>query len=325
MNTPRETVVPAIVGPTASGKTAISLILAERLGAEIISVDSRQVYRYLDIGADKVSHSVRKRIIHHMLDVADPDQVFSAADFANECRDAVRRILARGRIPLCVGGTPFYYQAFFGSMLTGNLPKDEAVRIELEEIARERGKTALHALLEEADPESAARLHPNDVRRVVRALEIHRVTGRSATEWYRTKGKLVPPGEFKPLYIGLTKSRPALFRSIEQRVREQFASGFPEEVEWLLANGYDERFPSMQGFGYKDILECLRGRITLEDAAERDISQTKAFSRRQMTWFSKFSPIVWYDTSDCDAEEVCCSILDHMGLFPGKGFRDHEN
>lgn len=298
----------AVVGPTAVGKTAVSLLLAERLGAEIISVDSRQVYRYLDIGADKISPDIRRRIIHHMIDVADPDQVFSAADFVSGCEDAVERIHARGRIPLFAGGTPFYFHALFGGALSEELPKSMELRKELEEIASAQGAGALHCMLRSADPESAERLHENDVRRVVRALEICRLTGGTVGEAWRKRRKMGPSPKYDVLYIGLKRERRFLFESIERRVREQFASGFVEEVEWLLANGFDERFPSMQGFGYKDILEYLRGKCSREEAAEQDIRQTKAFSRRQMTWFGKFSPILWYDTVDCSMTELADAI-----------------
>ena len=298
----------AIAGPTAVGKTAVSIELAKRVGGEVISVDSRQVYRYLDVGADKISPSIRREVLHHMIDVVDPDQVFSAADFVLGCRDAVERIRARGRVPIFAGGTPFYYDALFGSGLSKNLPRDGDVRRELEDFARREGKEALHDLLRRDDPETAGRLHVNDVRRVVRALEIRRLTGRSASSWYALDEKILPAGLYDVLYIGLTRPRPLLYEAIERRVQEQFASGFPEEVEWLLAQGFDERFPSMQGFGYRELVQYFRGEMTLEEAAQGDIRSTKAFSRRQMTWFSKFSPILWYDTTACIIPDLAAEI-----------------
>ncbi len=287
----------AIIGPTAVGKTALSLLLAERIGAEIVSVDSRQVYRYLDVGTDKISADLRRQVIHHLIDVSDPDEVFSAADFVVLARDAVRRMTERGRIPLFVGGTPFYFEALFGSTLSDQLPKDEGLRRELEGIAQLEGREALHGMLRAVDGETADRLHPNDVRRVVRSLEIYRLTGRPASELYRTNEKMEPSRPYDVLYIGLNRQRKLLFETIKRRVREQFAAGYVDEVAWLLSKGFDERFPSMQGFGYREILEHLRGACTLEEAMDRDASKTKAFSRRQMTWFSKFSPAVWYDTT----------------------------
>lgn len=300
--------VAAIIGPTAVGKTAVSLSLASRLGAEIISVDSRQVYRYLDVGADKASPEIRREITHHLIDVVDPDEVFSAADFVARARSAVQRIVNRGRIPLFVGGTPFYYNALFMGVLSDGAPKDEELRRELEEFAEKEGREALFKRLTEADPETAARLHVNDVRRVARALEIFALTGMAPSEWFRTRDKISGEEEFDVFYIGLNRDRRLLFEAIERRVGEQFAGGFPEEVEWLLSRGYDERFPSMQGFGYRELVEHFRGKITLREAAERDISQTKAFSRRQMTWFGKFEPVIWYDTSDGLTDELADRI-----------------
>ncbi|MGI6252614.1 MAG: tRNA (adenosine(37)-N6)-dimethylallyltransferase MiaA [Aminivibrio sp.] len=310
--------VAAIVGPTAVGKTALSLTLAGRLGAEIISVDSRQVYRYLDVGSDKASHEIRKEIPHHMIDVADPDEVFSAAEFVERARSAVYRIMNRGRVPLFVGGTPFYCEALFKGMLSDGAPRDEGLRRELEEFAAGEGREALFRRLAAVDPESAGRLHVNDVRRVVRALEIHTLTGMAQSEWFRGREKMSGREEFDVLYIGLNRERKLLFKAIERRVGEQFSGGFPEEVKWLLDQGYDERFPSMQGFGYRELVEHFRGKITLEEAAERDISYTKAFSRRQMTWFGKFEPIVWYDTSDGSLGELSDQVEKEVRAHLGK-------
>ena len=170
----------AVIGPTAVGKTAYSLDLARALNAEVISVDSRQVYRYMDVGTDKISLEIRREIPHHMIDVADPDEIFTAADFVARAKDCVRRIRARGRTPLFVGGTPFYYQALFGGLLSIDVPTDEALRAGL---CAQSGEE-LFARLREADPESAARLHPNDKFRVARALEIFMISGRKASELY---------------------------------------------------------------------------------------------------------------------------------------------
>lgn len=309
--------VVAVIGPTAVGKTALSILLAERLGAEVISVDSRQVYRYLDVGTDKISPGIRRRVLHHLIDVADPDEVFSAADFVNRAHDAVKRISARGRIPLFGGGTPFYFEALFGSMLSDDLPRDEGLRRELEGIAESEGREVLHEMLRSVDGAAAERVHVNDVRRVVRALEIHRLTGRTTSEVYRAHGKMGVSSRYDVLYIGLNRERKLLFEAIERRVGEQFGGGYVEEVEWLLSMGYDERFPSMQGFGYLDILEYLRGRCSREEAEKRDVSKTKAFSRRQLTWFGKFSPAVWYDTTHRQVSdlvnEVEKEVRAHLG------------
>ena len=300
--------VVAIIGPTAVGKTALSLELAERLNAEVVSVDSRQVYRYMDVGTDKISLSERRSVLHHLIDIADPDEIFSVALFVKLAQEAVERARSRGRIPLFVGGTPFYYNALFNASMTADLPEDRETRTRFEKLAEEEGVEALHKMLGEIDPETAARLHPNDVRRVSRALELNALTGTPPSQLYSFGEKT--RSNMDVLYIGLNRPRAELFGNIESRVRRQFASGYPEEVEWLLKNGFDERFPSMQGFGYKELVAWFRGAMTLDEALEGDIRRTKAFCRRQMTWFSKFSPVLWYDVSEFNASELLAAVLE---------------
>jgi tRNA dimethylallyltransferase len=300
--------VVAIIGPTAVGKTALSLELAARLNAEIVSVDSRQVYRYMDVGTDKISLSERRAVLHHLIDVVDPDEAFSVALFVKLAQDAVTRILNRGRTPLFVGGTPFYYNAFFNASMTVDLPEDKKTRARFEMLAETEGAGALYKMLEEADPETAARLHSNDVRRVSRALEINALTGMPPSRLYSLREKT--HSNMDVLYIGLNRQRGELYENIALRVRRQFSSGYPEEVEWLLKNGFDERFPSMQGFGYRELAAWRRGSMTLEEALEGDIRRTKAFCRRQMTWFSKFSPALWYDVSEFSASDLLAAVLE---------------
>ncbi|QTX31242.1 tRNA (adenosine(37)-N6)-dimethylallyltransferase MiaA [Aminithiophilus ramosus] len=296
-----------LIGPTAVGKTSFSLALARSLGAEVISVDSRQVYRYMDIGTDKADKATRRAIIHHLIDVVDPDEIFTAADFRRLAEEAVRRLRRRGRTPLFVGGTMFYYRALFGSLLSDDLPSDEALRTRLEEEARLKGKKSLYDRLTLADPQRAAELHPNDLRRVLRALELLELTGRAPSTLFRERSRLKSP--FDPLYIGLTCPREELVRRIDLRVREQFRAGYVDEVRWLLERGFDERFPSMQGFGYREIAAHLRGTISLDEAIEGDIRSTKAFARRQMTWFRKFEPALWYDRSRVDQERLLEEVI----------------
>jgi tRNA dimethylallyltransferase len=300
--------VVAIIGPTAVGKTVLSLELAASLNAEAISVDSRQVYRYMNVGTDKISPSERSSVLHHVIDVVDPDEPFTVASFVNLAREAAARIRNRGRVPLFVGGTPFYYNALFHGALSSGLPYDQETRARFERIAESEGPAALHQRLAEVDGRTAARLHPNDVRRVSRALEIHALTGTPPSRLYAESEK--PRSEFDVLYIGLDRPRAELYENIASRVRKQFASGYPEEVEWLLKNGFDERFPSMQGFGYRELAAYCRGTMTLEDAEEGDIRRTKAFCRRQQTWFGKFAPTLWYDVSVSSAYALRTNILE---------------
>ena len=287
--------VVAFIGATAVGKTALSISVAERLRAEIVSVDSRQVYRYMDVGTDKVSRSLRAEIPHHMIDIADPDEKFTVSDFAEKTSQAVLRIYSRKKIPLFVGGTPFYYNALFHASLNSDLPSDESVREKYETLANSQGAELLHMRLAEIDPATAERLHKNDVKRVTRALEIWDLTGKAPSEIFRD-GEKRDYG-FDVLYIGLSRSREELFSRIAIRLEQEFSSGFPEEVEWLLKNGFDDRFNPLKGLGYRELIDCHRGKITLNEALEASIARTKAFCRRQQTWFKKFSPAVWFDMS----------------------------
>ncbi|MCR4818913.1 MAG: tRNA (adenosine(37)-N6)-dimethylallyltransferase MiaA [Fretibacterium sp.] len=311
----------ALIGPTAVGKTALSLDAVEKLNArglppaEIISVDSRQVYRYMDVGTDKVSFAVRREIPHHLIDIADPDEPFSVSSFVEGAVSAVRRITARGRIPVFVGGTPFYYNALFNASMNASLPHDPEVRRRYEELAAQEGAGVLHSRLAELDPVTAERLHPNDIRRVSRALEIWALTGTPPSQLY-AEGKKLDFG-FDVLYIALTRPRAELFTRIADRLSEEFSSGFPEEVSWLIEHGFDERFPSMQGLGYRELAAWRRGKMSLDEALEGSVTRTRAFCRRQMTWFSKFEPVLWYDISVSSASQLVDKVveaaLSHLG------------
>lgn len=297
----------AIIGPTAVGKTMFSLELAKKLNAEVISVDSRQVYRYLNVGTDKVDGEIRKEVLHHLIDIVDPDQIFSAADFALQTEDAVKRIRARGRVPLLIGGTPFYYKALTGS-LSSDLPKDADMRAMLEREISERGLNEMHEELTKIDPCAASKIHPNDPVRIMRALEIFRLTGKNASWWYENQEKI--DSRYEILYLGLIRERSTLYNNIENRVKVQFASGYPEEVEWLLKQGYSRNLPSMQGFGYRELVQYTYGECTFEEALLGDIRSTKAFSRRQMTWFKHFEPAVWYNFDTQSVDEVLKDALE---------------
>jgi len=313
MKTGTKIPVTAIIGPTAVGKTELSLKIAEELNAEIISVDSRQVYRYMDVGTDKASSETRKRVIHHLIDVVDPDERFTVMDFSRQSLDAVRRIRARGKRVILAGGTPFYYRALLEGAVQEDLPENRGVRKKLEKELLSQGAQALYDRLFELDEKTAEKIHPNDTHRVIRALEIFEVSGKIPSQHYKERKSSVP--SFDVLYIGLDRPRGLLYEGIAERVRYQFENGYIEEVQWLLDNGFSPELPAMQGFGYKEIISYLSGDMTYEEAIEGDIRATKAFSRRQMTWFRKFEPVMWYDTSVGDksvmAEQICKRCLSH--------------
>ncbi len=303
--------VVAFIGATAVGKTALSLSIAEKLNAEIISVDSRQVYRYMNVGTDKVSHEIRKEIPHHMIDIADPDEKFTVSDFAQKTSQAVTRIFARHKLPLFVGGTPFYYNALFHASLNEDLPSDDNIREKYETLANSQGAELLHMRLAEVDPETAEKLHKNDVQRVTRALELWDLTGKAPSKIY-SEGTKKDYG-FDVLYIGLSRTREELFSRIEIRLEQEFSQGFPEEVKWLLDNGFDDRFTPLKGLGYRELIEYHRGKLTLDEALEGAISRTKAFCRRQQTWFKKFEPVVWFEMSTGNHEdEIITAINNHL-------------
>ena len=303
--------VVALIGATAVGKTALSLLIAEKLNAEIISVDSRQVYRYMDIGTDKISPLLRREIPHHLIDIADPDEKFTVSDFAEKASQTASRILARKRIPLFVGGTPFYYNALFHDVLNEELPSDSDVREKYETLANSQGAELLHLRLAEVDPETAEKLHKNDIQRVTRALEIWDLTGKAPSKLYNEGAKR--DYGFDVLYIGLSRSREELFSRIEIRLEQEFSQGFPEEVKWLLDHGFDERHNPLKGLGYRELIDYHRGTITLEQALEQAISRTKAFCRRQQTWFKKFEPAIWFDMSESNhEEEILQAITNHI-------------
>ena len=299
--------VVALIGATAVGKTALSLSVAEKLNAEIISVDSRQVYRYMDVGTDKISSALRRDIPHHMIDIADPDEKFTVSDFAEKASQAAARIYSRKRIPLFVGGTPFYYNALFHAVLNEELPSDADVREKYEALANSQGAELLHMRLAEVDPDTAEKLHKNDIQRVTRALEIWDITGKAPSRIYQEGSKR--DYGFDVLYIGLSRSREELFSRIEIRLEQEFSEGFPEEVGYLLKHGYDERHNPLKGLGYRELIDYHRGKISLEQALEQAISRTKAFCRRQQTWFKKFSPAIWFDMSESNHEEEIIEII----------------
>ncbi|SMG08397.1 tRNA (adenosine(37)-N6)-dimethylallyltransferase MiaA [Dethiosulfovibrio salsuginis] len=282
----------AVIGPTAVGKTALSVELAKKLDGEVISVDSRQVYRYMDVGTDKIDRETRKDVLHHLIDVVDPDEIFSVADFIEMADKAVDRIISRGKVPVFAGGTPFYYRALFDRSLTVNVPSNREIRQELDSM----DPFDRFDYLAEVDPETARRLSPNDSVRVIRALEVYRVSGKPISS-FRKKSASDKKERYSPLYIGLLRPREDLCLSIEKRVRQQFYGGYPEEVQWLLDKGFSPELPSMKGFGYRELVLYCQGKMSLEEGIESDIIATRQFAKRQMTWFKKFFPVNWYDLS----------------------------
>lgn len=287
-----------IVGPTASGKTAASLEVAKRINAEVISADSIQVYRGMDIGSAKPSMEERAGIPHHMLSVVAPNETkFSVACFREMADACIADIAAREKRPLVVGGTGLYVNALTYPLNFTGAPADPAIREKYVSLEAEQPGAA-HKRLQEVDPASAARLHPNDKKRVIRALEVFELTGRPISE--NGEGFSALDESKLPYTVriaGLTMPREVLYARIEQRVDRMMEQGLLDEVKALLEKGYSPELPALQGLGYKQLLSFLSGTITLSEAVEAIKRETRRFAKRQITWFKRDSRIRWYDAA----------------------------
>lgn len=278
-----------ITGPTASGKSKLSMDLAARIPLEIISADSMQVYRHMDIGTDKASAEERSLVRHHLIDVKDPDEAWSVEEFKSRAAAAIDDIAARKHLPCIVGGTGLYVRALTKDYPLVDAPPDGRFRDEMRSLAKERGNQAVHALLWEKDPDSWNRLHPNDLKRVIRALEYYEATGQPIS----ARRGVEATSPYRCLTVGIERDRQELQNRIDNRVEVQFARGFVGEVQDLLALGYREDLPSMQGLGYKEICQHLRGLSTIPETMALIKRNTRRFAKRQLTWFSREEGINW--------------------------------
>lgn len=280
----------AILGPTATGKSALALALAGQFGGEIVSCDSTAVYRGFDIGTDKTPVAVRQGIPHHLIDVVDPDAEFTAARYAQEAAASIRAILARGRLPIVVGGTGFYFRALTRGLFPGP-GRDAQLRARLERVAARRGSRHLHRGLARIDPEAARRIHPGDTMRLVRAIEVFRLTRQPLSEHFaRTASPLAGLTLCK---IGLALPGPDLTARIRQRVDRQFEQGLVAEVQRLLAQGVPETARPFGALGYRQVLDLLRGIRSEPDTRLLIVSETRRYARRQLIWFRKEPNLVW--------------------------------
>lgn len=274
----------AVVGPTAVGKSAYAVRLAGEVGGEIVSCDSMQVYRGMDIGTAKPTPEETGGIPHHLIDIAEPDEPFSCADYVKRAELVVRDIAARGKIPVFCGGTGLYLDRFLCGGVAAPTVEDPGLRQELTAFAEANGNLALHRRLEEVDPESAAAIHPNNLRRIVRALEIYRLTGTPKSVWDRQSQE--PNARYDAKVIGLTMDREELNRRIDARVERMMREGLVEETERLAARGvFEKNRTAAQAIGYKEILPYLRGECTEAQAVEKLKIATRQYAKRQMTWF----------------------------------------
>ncbi|MBM3469701.1 MAG: tRNA (adenosine(37)-N6)-dimethylallyltransferase MiaA [Armatimonadetes bacterium] len=284
-----------LCGPTAVGKTAVAVALAERMGAEIVAADSRSVYRGADVGTAKPTPDERRRVRHHLLDVADPDEAFTLADYQRLARQALADIRARARLPLLVGGTGLYIRAVVDDLALPPVSPDPALRAALEAEERSHGPGHLHARLAGLDPGAAARIHPHNLRRVIRAMEVVLRTGRPiSAQQNQGIGSVVGTVTM----VGLTMERAHLYRRIDARVEAQLASGLAEETRRLLHQGIPLTAPIMQALGYKEMAGWLTGAYDAVEAVRRLKRNTRRYAKRQLTWFRRDARIRWVDATD---------------------------
>jgi len=284
-----------LVGPTAIGKTALSLEIADSFDCEIVSVDSMQVYRYMDIGTAKPDARERQRVRHHLIDIVSPDQQYNAARFVSDAVRAMKEIFSRGRIPLLTGGTGLYLDALTRGLFE-TVPISSKVRRHIRERLEREGRQALFAELVRVDPSTAARLHVNDTQRLLRALEIYHATGRPWSAHLQEQRQQRQGIRFAHiLQICLTCERDLLYRRIGKRTGVMLQRGLSEEVERLLAMGYSPELPAMQSIGYRHVQHYLAGDWTLEETRENLVRDTRRYAKRQLTWFRKNPDLVWFD------------------------------
>lgn len=295
-----------ITGPTAVGKTEASILLAKKINGEIISADSMQVYKGMDIGTAKITKDEMMGVPHHLIDILSPEQDFNVYTFQQLAKTAVDDICSRGKIPILAGGTGFYIQA----LLYGISFKEEAntYRLELEKILEEKGNLYLHAMLEEVDPASANIIHPNNIKRVIRALEFYQETGEPISKHNETERQ--KESQFQSAYFVLNMPREQLYERINLRIDKMLADGLIQEVTTLKEMGVKKEMTSMQGIGYKEVLDYLNGETSYEEMVYLLKRDTRHFAKRQITWFKREKDVIWMDkTKYQDAIELSDDLV----------------
>lgn len=285
-----------LTGPTAAGKSALSVLLAKAINGEIISADSMQVYKHMDIGSAKITHEEMEGVQHYLIDILEPDEEFHVVRFQALAKEAIQSIYAKGKIPILAGGTGFYIQSVLYDIDFTESEEDKAFRRQLEKTAEEEGNEVLFERLRRIDPRSCESLHANNVKRVIRAIEFYEKTGKPISlhnEEQRSKSS-----PYRSAYFVLTDERAALYERIDRRVDKMLAEGLVEEVRQLKDMGCTQGMVSMQGLGYKEILEYLNGDCTLEDAVYRIKRDTRHFAKRQLTWFRREQDVIWVSRQD---------------------------
>ncbi|MCY6372542.1 tRNA (adenosine(37)-N6)-dimethylallyltransferase MiaA [Clostridium ganghwense] len=298
-----------LAGPTAVGKTAISIDLAKKLNGEIISADSMQIYKYMDIGSAKIKEDEKEGILHYAIDFVHPSEEFSVVDFKTEATKGIEEINSKNKLPMVVGGTGFYINSLIFNYDFANTHKDEQYREYLRELANEKGNEYVHSLLKDIDEESYNKLYPNDLKRVTRALEVYKLTRKTISQYNSEQDIYNIP--YNVYYFVLTMDRAKLYDRINMRVDMMIEEGLIDEVIKLKNMGLTADMQSMKGIGYKEILYYLDGKLTLDEAVEMIKKGSRNYAKRQLTWFRKDKRVIWIDKDNYkDDKEVAQAIFD---------------
>lgn len=306
-----------LTGPTAVGKTKASIGLAKAINGEIISADSMQVYKYMDIGSAKILPEEMQGVKHYLVDELEPDEEFNVVRFQQMAKQAMQEIYAKGKVPILVGGTGFYIQAVLYDIDFQENDEDHSYREELEVLAKEKGASYLHQMLAKVDEESAKEIHENNVKKVIRALEYHHQTGQKISAHNAQERQKESP--YNAVYFVLNDDRKNLYNRINLRVDQMIEEGLVEEVRGLKERGYQKEMVSMQGLGYKEMLDYLDGIYTLDEAVEIIKRDTRHFAKRQLTWFRRERNVEWINKEEFDYDEdrilaELLRVLDRNGI-----------
>lgn len=301
-----------VLGPTASGKTDVSIMLAKALNTEIINADCMQIYKELTIGTAKATIEEQQGIKHHLLDFVEPTKEFSVSEYKELAMPIIERLIHSNKIPVIVGGTGFYVQSLLTNYEYGNSYKSETLRAELTEIANTQGNQAVHDMLKSIDPVSAEKIHFNDVKRVIRAIEIFKLSGTKKSDINNTM-QTNTQNLIKPLIIALNWNRQELYSRINLRVDIMVKNGLKQEVENLVSKyNLTENNQCMQGIGYKEMLEHINGKLTLEESIEKIKINTRHYAKRQLTWFKNQVDATWYNLSKTTKQDVVNHVLNNL-------------
>lgn len=310
-----------LTGPTAVGKSALSVELAKKINGAVISADSMQVYRHMDIGSAKITPEEMQGVTHYMIDELEPDEEFHVVRFVTMAKEYLKEIYADGKIPIIAGGTGFYIQALLYDIDFTEQQCDETYRRQLEDLAREHGAEYLHGILREVDPASAEAIHANNIKRVIRALEFYHLSGKKISEHNETERQKQSPYNFA--YFVLTDERAKLYERIDRRVNAMIEAGLVEEVKKLKSMGCSREMVSMQGLGYKEILAYLDGGCTLEEAVYIIKRETRHFAKRQLTWFKRERDVIWLDKQAFGYDDAAI-LKDMISILEEKEIISHE-